>query len=267
MAEMSHDLATPAHVEILRQKAFLRERIEPNQSDYYYLHLSDLLEAMRAESSIEPLRILDFGAGGSPYRSLFPCAQYQTADLAGSGADFVIQEDSSTNAPDQVFDLVLSTQVLEHCRRPERYLAEASRVLKPSGRLVLSTHGLFEDHACPYDFFRWTADGLRSVLEEGGFQVRSVARVTAGPRAAFHLLQSALSQSLLDRQSLPLRLIGRSLFRLLLARRFWNAFLDRAFADYRVVTSGDLPFSNTYVTLLAVALRGSESNTPIKSAK
>jgi SAM-dependent methyltransferase len=184
---------------------------------------------------------------------LFPEANYQTADLEGPNTDFYVDADGYTNAPDRAFDLVLSTQVLEHCRNPDRYLSEALRVLKPAGKLILSTHGLFEEHACPYDFFRWTADGLRAVVESNGFTVDSLARVTAGPRAAFHLMQSALSQRLVDRKPLPSRLLWRSVLRLLLARRFWNAVLDRTFAEYRVVTSDGLPCANTYVALLVVA--------------
>jgi SAM-dependent methyltransferase len=249
---------TSLHIRHLCSEGFLRERIAPERSDYYYLHLSDLLLAVQAHASIEPLRILDFGAGGSPYRSLFPNANYQTADLQGSSADFSIDGDGYTNAPDQAFDMVLSTQVLEHCRNPDRYLSEVSRVLKPDGKLVLSTHGLFEEHACPYDYFRWTADGLRVVVESSGFTVNSVVRVTAGPRAAIHLMQSALSTGLLDRKPLFLRLVWRPLFRVLLARRFWNALLDRTFAEYRVLTSDGLPLGNTYVTLLVVAKRSTK---------
>jgi SAM-dependent methyltransferase len=245
--------ATPPHLSHLCSEEFVRERIAPARSDYYYLHLSDLLLAVKAHASIEPLRILDFGAGGSPYRSLFPNANYQTADLQGSSADFSINEGGYTNAPDGAFDMVLSTQVLEHCRHPNRYLSEVLRVLKPEGKLVLSTHGLFEEHACPYDFYRWTADGLRFAVESSGFTVNSVVRVTAGPRAAIHLMQSALSPDLLDGKPLFWRLVWRPLLRLLRARRFWNALLDGTFAEYCVLSSDGLPLGNTYVTLLVVA--------------
>lgn len=242
-----------SHLQALRANDYLRQRIAPEISDFYYLHLSDLLLALQTHASDEALRILDFGAGGSPYKSLFPAANYGTADLQGSDADFCIDSDGHTDAPDHAFDLVLSTQVLEHCRNPDQYLSEASRVLKSNGKLILSTHGLFEEHACPYDFFRWTADGLRAVVERNGFTVDSLARVTAGPRAAFHLMQSALSEEVLDRKPLRSRLLWRPVLRLLLARRFWSVVLDRTFAEYRVLTSDGLPFANTYVALLVVA--------------
>lgn len=232
---------------------YLRKRIAPRTLDPLYLHLSDLLLALQAHASNKALRILDFGAGISPYRSLFPKANYQTADLEGANTDFRVDGDGYTDAPDHAYDLVLSTQVLEHCRNPDRHLAEVRRVLKQDGQLILSTHGLFEEHAYPLDFFRWTAEGLRMVVERNDFTVDSMARLTAGPRAAFHLMQRALSQELLDRKPLRSRLLWRPVLRFLLARRFWNAVLDRTFAEYRVLTSRDLSLANTYVALLVVA--------------
>jgi SAM-dependent methyltransferase len=41
--------------------------------------------------------------------------------------------------PDGEFDLVLCTQVIEHLLEPERGAAELARVLRPGGRLVLTT--------------------------------------------------------------------------------------------------------------------------------
>jgi SAM-dependent methyltransferase len=252
-AELEPIAAGISHLQTLRTSDYVRQRIAPDISDYYYLHFSDLRLAIQKYASDEALRILDFGAGGSPYKSLFPASNYLTADLQGSGADFYVDSDGRTSAPDHFFDLVLSTQVLEHCRNPDNYLSEAFRVLKPNGKLILSTHGLFEEHACPYDFFRWTAEGLHAIVEHNGFSVDSLARVTAGPRAAFHLMQSALSQGILDHKPLRTRLLWRPVLRLLLARRFWSVVLDRTFAEYRVLTSEGLPSANTYVALLVVA--------------
>ena len=249
--------AYPEHLIGLQRQEFVRERIAPAIMDYYYLHLSDLLVALSQHRTDEALRLIDFGAGGSPYRALFAQAAYQTADVEGARSDFWFLGDGQCNAPKDTFDVVLSTQVLEHCMNPNLYLSEAMRVLKPGGKLLLTTHGLFEDHPCPGDFYRWTSDGLRALITSIGFEVDSVNKVTVGPRAAFHLMQSALSLQLLAAKSTTLRLIGRPLLRLLLARRFWNGFLDRAFPEYRVVGSRRLLFDNSYVALLAVARRPS----------
>lgn len=40
---------------------------------------------------------------------------------------------------DQSFDMVVMREVIEHVKEPEKMVAEASRVLKPEGRFVLTT--------------------------------------------------------------------------------------------------------------------------------
>lgn len=247
-------MAVPSHLVGLAEDAFIRERIDPQQTDPYYLHLSDLLMALKAHATEDCIRVLDFGCGGSPYRSLFPNVEYFRADVAGAkNIDFQVHENSALSASDEMFDMVLSTQVLEHCPSPQTYLRESRRVLKSGGKLILSTHGLFEEHGCPYDFLRWTEDGLRMLLVQCGFNVDSIVRLTMGPRAGFMLLQSALSGiGVRDRPGFAGFLL-RPLWRALLARRLWNPLLDSVFPEYRISGAKRLPGDSSYVALLAVA--------------
>ncbi|HUK32864.1 MAG TPA: class I SAM-dependent methyltransferase [Vicinamibacterales bacterium] len=46
---------------------------------------------------------------------------------------------SLDSVPDGFFDCVLCTEVIEHAARPEALLCEIARVLRPGGRLVLTT--------------------------------------------------------------------------------------------------------------------------------
>jgi len=152
-----------------------------------YLHLSDLFLALKATLSGCEGKLLDFGCGGSPYRSLFPGSIYHRADIGSDleNIDFVIESDGSVGAPSGLYDIVLSTQVLEHVPDANLYLKEAFRVLKPGGRILLSTHGAFFDHGCPYDFHRWTVDGLALELQKAGFKIEKMQKLTLGPRAVF----------------------------------------------------------------------------------
>lgn len=62
-------------------------------------------------------------------------------------------------------DLVLCTETLEHLRDPLRCIHESLRILKPGGTLLLSVPFLYPVHADPFDFQRFTGDGLRAMLQ------------------------------------------------------------------------------------------------------
>ena len=168
----------------------LRQRIAPRPGDEPYLHLSDLLLALQAHATEARVDILDFGAGSSPYRSLFPNANYRRADFPigdGAGLDYILNESLTVAAPDNSFDLVISTQVLEHVVELEKYLRECLRLLRPGGKLVLTTHGIYGDHPCPFDLHRWTADGLTALCQKSGFASAKTVKLTADARALLFL--------------------------------------------------------------------------------
>jgi len=132
------------------------------------------LEALSKDLRLtEDARILDYGCADVPYRPFFPAgADFVAADLPGNPhATMQLNPDTTVPAGDDGFDAVVSTQVLEHVADPELYLSECFRVLRPGGRMLLSTHGMFVYHPDPVDYWRWTCAGLRHVVEDAGFKV------------------------------------------------------------------------------------------------
>ncbi len=130
-----------------------------------------------------------------PYRGMFSRdVDYVGADLPGNpGAKVLLNPDGTLPVADQTCDAVLSTQVLEHVLDPERYLAECFRVLRPGGRLLLSTHGVFAYHPDPMDLWRWTGEGLRRQVQAPGFEVLRVEGVIGLAATGLQLFQDALS--------------------------------------------------------------------------
>jgi SAM-dependent methyltransferase len=240
---------------ILEADDYVKERLRPRASSPLYLHLADLREAVGLFRTAERIRILDYGCGGSPYRSLFPNSDYVRADFTPcEGLDFLLPSDSAVPAADGSFDMVISTQVLEHVPKPANYIAECFRVLAPGGLLVLTTHGLFEDHGCPYDFQRWTADGLRSLLEQAGFWVKGVKKLTCGPRAFCFFSNQGIWHLRAPRSSLfGFATWGlRGLWRL---HPSWlNRCADKYFKKYSIVDAS-APNNTTYIGLLVHAER------------
>jgi SAM-dependent methyltransferase len=143
-------------------------------------------------------RVLDYGCADMPYRSFFaPGVEYVGADLPGNDDAAVhLNPDGTLPVADESFDAVLSTQVLEHVRDPALYLSECFRVLRPGGRLLLSTHGIFPYHPDPVDLWRWTREGLRDQVEAAGFEILHFEGIIGMAATGLQLVQDAISYRL-----------------------------------------------------------------------
>jgi SAM-dependent methyltransferase len=165
-------------------------RLQPRMIDSDWLVMRGMAREIRrlaAELGQPGAVVIDYGCGNMPYRPLFEAAgcRYLGADFAkdeGGAPDLAIAPDGRIDAADASADLVVSFQVLEHVRDLGRYFAEARRVLKPGGRMLLSTHGTWLYHPHPEDHRRWTRQGLVAELEGYGFAVSACAPVV-GPLA------------------------------------------------------------------------------------
>jgi SAM-dependent methyltransferase len=71
-------------------------------------------------------------------------------------------------------DVVFCEQVLEHVRDPCRAARTLHDLLRPGGRLIVSTPFMIRIHTEPTDYWRFTPDGLRVLLEQAGLQVGEV---------------------------------------------------------------------------------------------
>lgn len=238
-----------SHVPNAALSHLIGERLRPKFNDLNYIHFVDLLYALQARvGSLPTISILDLGCGASPYRSLFPDSDYRRADLAGSpDIDYVVEEMGAI--PADHFDLVLSTQVLEHVRDPEAYLRLALRSLKPGGRLLLTTHGMFEEHACPDDYYRWTAHGLEHLLTTCGFVQVQSWKITTQQRAAAYLILRYFGLLGLKRNTF----LGFAAAALNWSRRFvapiLHRWLDRNARECRMVESTN-PGHSLYIVVM-----------------
>lgn len=151
--------------------------------------LSRQVATAAAENSRAGMHAVDLGCGDQPYRVLFEelGVDYAGADF-GKGAEIVIRQSGRVDAPDASADLVVSFQVLEHVRDLDLYLAEAKRLLRQDGRLLLSTHGTWLYHPHPEDHRRWTRGGLIHELESRGFAVED-CKAIVGPLALTTILR------------------------------------------------------------------------------
>jgi SAM-dependent methyltransferase len=141
--------------------------------------------------------LVDVGCGAQPYRSLLlkttayigidtidskSAFGYETADTRYYDGDTWPIDDTSV-------EVVLATETIEHVPNPAEFLAQAFRVLRPGGSLVLTAPFAARWHFIPYDYWRFTPAGFRRLLDEAGFgEVRVYARGNAVTVAAYKCL-------------------------------------------------------------------------------
>jgi SAM-dependent methyltransferase len=155
-------------------------RVRPNMLQYDYLGLATLAadvdgliaEACRLSPAATPVA-LDVGCDLSPYSGILAKHGWrvETLDIApGPGVDHVGMVER-TELPEASFDLVLCTQVIEHCLDPWAALRELHRIVRPGGYLVWTVPQVWFYHPHPDDNWRFTPEGVTRLSETGGFEV------------------------------------------------------------------------------------------------
>jgi SAM-dependent methyltransferase len=71
---------------------------------------------------------------------------------------------------DMTFDAASCLVVLEYVEEPGNALRDIYRVLRPGGVLLTVTPFLWEFHPSPNDFFRYTHEGMISLMQKAGFR-------------------------------------------------------------------------------------------------
>jgi SAM-dependent methyltransferase len=128
--------------------------------------------------------LLDVGCGAQPYRTLVPTdVKYVGIDRVGARDRFGYDLPdtmyfSSDRWPvdDTTVDTVLCTETLEHVLDPLGFLAEAWRVLRPDGQLILTVPFAARWHYIPFDYWRFTPSGLMHLLGKSDFTEIEVYR-------------------------------------------------------------------------------------------
>lgn len=106
--------------------------------------------------------VLDLGCANSRYARHFPnrigidIIQGRGVDVVGDAHHIPIKSSS--------FSVVLTTEMLEHVQNPQAVINEIERILKPGGKVILTTRFLFPIHEAPFDFFRFTKYGLKHLF-------------------------------------------------------------------------------------------------------
>lgn len=121
--------------------------------------------------------ILDAGSGdGERYKNFLKFNKYIKLDINKSNYPDIIGSVENIPLGDCNVDSIISTQVLEHIKNPQKAVNEFYRVLKFGGYCLATVPQLNELHEEPNDFFRFTKYGLEEIFNRAGFKIILIDR-------------------------------------------------------------------------------------------
>jgi SAM-dependent methyltransferase len=123
---------------------------------------------------IKNKRVLDVGSmnvNGS-VRSLlesYEPKQYVGVDVApGSGVDIICNAANLLDMfPKNSFDVVVSTEMLEHVLNWQRVISNLKAMAVPGGLICISTRSIgFPYHGYPFDFWRYEVEDIKNIFSD-----------------------------------------------------------------------------------------------------
>lgn len=87
----------------------------------------------------------------------------------GHGVDVVADIHNPPEGWEGRFSGVLCSEVLEHVARPWIAIPKIKCLLKPNGWFIITTLFAFPEHGFPNDYYRYSRNGLKLLLEDAGF--------------------------------------------------------------------------------------------------
>jgi SAM-dependent methyltransferase len=177
--------------------------INPN-----YFSRKGLLRSIRKEAPFLKGRLLDFGCGRKPWKSLFDVEEYIGVDIEESGHNHhdsvidVYYDGHHIPFEDNSFDSVFSSETFEHLFNIDEILAELNRVLKPGGNMLVTIPFAWNEHEEPYDFARYTSFGISHILKKQGFEIVHLNKTTTYFETISQLFNSFWIESVFPKNKL-----------------------------------------------------------------
>lgn len=144
-------------------------------NDPYHVLFRDFIASV---NGLERPRLMEIGSrarSGNIYVQGFAeHVSYVGMDIVpGPNVDVVGDAHAlSSSFEAESFDALFCISVFEHLGMPWKAVLEMNKVLKPGGQVFLSTHPLWPLHDRPWDFFRFSTDGLRMLFNRfTGFEI------------------------------------------------------------------------------------------------
>lgn len=140
---------------------------------FYADHNQSSIVKRKLKECIEQLGVEDIGINiGAGETNIHE--RIRNLDIfEGENIYYVARAESIPEKSD-FFSLAISQEVLEHVESPELAVREIYRVLKPGGVFYCQIPFIIGYHPGPTDFWRFTKEGLITLLEKEGFRINEI---------------------------------------------------------------------------------------------
>ena len=156
-------------------------------------------------------KLLDFGCGSKPYEKLFKNSNnYVGVEVSGNKKNLksdIYYNGISLPFEDNTFDSILCTEVFEHVEQLDHVIIELYRVLKPGGRMIVTTPFMCIEHEMPYDFRRFTFNGLINLMKKNNFKILKSQKLLNNFHVFFQTLNFYICQVFLKKKTQYLKYI------------------------------------------------------------
>ncbi len=152
---------------------------------YLYSDIKTVIDKYDFEGTL-----LDVGCGDKPYKHLFgKITSYQGIDFKNYSKNKTFNQnkpdiyfDTNYNKTlklpfgDNSFDNVVSFQVLEHHRNPQKMMQEIVRVCRKNGFILITMPFIWGLHEEPNDYFRFTKNGFLELIKNNKCKIVEVRK-------------------------------------------------------------------------------------------
>ena len=117
--------------------------------------------------------IMDLGGGKNPSHERFwhiKPEKFIRVDIdEKTKPDVIVDLNKPLPFSNNFADTIFLFNVIYILENPSAVLREINRILKPGGRLFLTSPFIFNEAKEPNDYWRFTSEGLEKILKEAGF--------------------------------------------------------------------------------------------------
>jgi SAM-dependent methyltransferase len=160
--------------------------------------------------------LLDLGCGSVPLYDFYrekttsiTCIDWESTEHKQIHIDIFCDLTKPIPLPDNSFDTIICTDVLEHIPVPYELMKEISRLLRPGGKLFLAVPFYYCLHEEPHDYFRYTKHALTRFCTENKLRVLKIEEYGGAPEIIVDVMYKTYDFLNLPARKFVLRMSNR----------------------------------------------------------